>query len=147
MMDARCQSDSYKRCKYTDYLSLIWIKKCRRAYIVGDARDNDENTLKYDTNVINPMVSPCCASTDQLTKLPPLLVIAGYSECLVDDIRKFVKLTQTANHHHNQTEEKIQYIEGEPGMAHIYPYGAFVPSSISNDVFTKITQFIIDSCQ
>jgi acetyl esterase/lipase len=141
--DMRMESDAFTFNKYKDYLSASWIDQSRRAYVCGKpilgADASDEEKKEWRFLLENPLISPICASDDQLARLPPMLVYGGNDELLIDDIRAFVKRFSGL--------DTIEFVEGGPGTMHNYPY-IMAPGNDRVELYKHIVSFILKhSCE
>lgn len=124
-----------------DFLNYSWMLKCRYAYLLGKHHLLEDDYEKYNKMIKDPLASMVYASSTQLMKLPPLLLIGGGDEMIIDDIRIFAnKIKEVHQHNHH---DKITYIEAE-GEVHIYPY--FDTGDIASDAFVQMAKFIQPHC-
>jgi epsilon-lactone hydrolase len=73
-----------------------------------------------DVDLRNPLVSPVYADP---TGLPPLLVLVGTAEILVDDSRSFAERAAAAGVHID--------LDVEDGMIHVWPFIDGIPESVA----------------
>lgn len=69
----------------------------------------------------DPLVSPVFANAEQLGKLPPLLILAGTADILVDDSRAFTTRVRDAGGHVD--------LDVEDDMIHVWPFLDGVPEA------------------
>ena len=139
--DFHMTADSFTRNMQKDFLNFKWMTKCRRAFIIGRPLGvgTPEEEQQFQLGMSNPLISPLFASSEQLLKLPPMLVIGGKDEALYDDICSFVRATRKALTAAGRTDS-VEFIEGE-GEAHIYPYLIF--GRARRDMFMRIVNFVL----
>ena len=141
VVDCRMNCKSIINNCNKDFLNHTWMLKCRYAYLLGKYDLSEEDREQYDKAIANPLASMVFASKTQLLKLPPLLLMGGGDEMIIDDVRAFANQIKDVHQHNHH--DKIRYIEA-PGELHIYPY--FDNSYQSTDAFIQMARFIQPHC-
>lgn len=92
--------------------ALLQIKKISDALISTESIRRMADTYTYASNLANPMVSPLCASEDDLKNLKQVYIQMGEDEIILPDARRFAtKLGYAAVPH---------ILDVWPGMIHFF---------------------------
>ncbi len=77
--------------------SILHMKKCRDEVITPDAIRHCSNMYTYESNQVNPLVSPLCATAEMLEEFPEIYIQMGEKEALRQDAEKFCALLEEAH--------------------------------------------------
>lgn len=77
--------------------SILHMRKCRDEVITPEAIRHCSNMYTYESNQVNPLVSPLCATAEMLEEFPEIYIQMGEREALREDAEKFCTLLDEAH--------------------------------------------------
>ncbi|MBQ0167725.1 MAG: alpha/beta hydrolase fold domain-containing protein [Treponema sp.] len=77
--------------------SILHMKKCRDEILSPEAVRHCSNMYTYESNQVNPLVSPLCAQPQMFEDFPEVYIQMGEKEALKEDAEKFCALLKEAD--------------------------------------------------
>ncbi|GAA5956141.1 hypothetical protein JCM3765_005464 [Sporobolomyces pararoseus] len=133
-LDLTSSFKSWDSNKFTDYISLDSTTSSSNSKDQEDPLNPSRLFVEFEKDLIHPYVSPSISSSSNLRGLPPLLVFAGGSETLRDEISIFCEKVYRSS----QINDDIRYEIFEGG---IHVFMAIMENSLGKKSLERIREW------